>query len=236
MKQLLFIVTFVSILVTSLPTLAIRHVGSGGGEAELLLWQQVQFLPHWAQGCNTNPDLCWNGGALSAEFLNGANNLKLNFVNKSENVPMCGAGQLTLTHEELYVDSDHNAATPEISKTDSELALILIKSLLICQGMVATDLQNLSVWMTPQGRVLSNLGVLVLNGPATDMIFQQGSDRNLHAELVEKMQCPQYKVTGTELSGFLVQCKNKPESYLVIPVMQNDQLVLNVRYNADLDF
>ncbi|MNK94837.1 hypothetical protein D3C87_1150530 [compost metagenome] len=90
--------------------------------------------------------------------------------------------------------------------------------------------------MVPQGRLLHNLGVFALEGPMTDMIFLQGSTRNLHAELTEKMQCDQYKVTATELSGFLVQCKNKPESYLVIPHLQNEELILNVRYNADLDF
>lgn len=232
MKSLILLLTFA----ISSTSFAIRHVGSGGGESELRLWQFAQFLPLWAQGCNTNPDLCWNGGEFAADFQLAARGLKLTFANQSENKDLCGADQLTLTHEELYWDHDDNRQTPDISKTDTELATILVKSLLTCQGSAAADLQNLIVKMVPQGRALLELGVFAIEGIETDLVFQQGSSRNLHAELTDKMQCPQYKVTATELSGFILQCKNKPESYLVIPHMQNGELILNVRYNADLDF
>jgi hypothetical protein len=232
MKSLILILT----LMISSSSFAIRHVGSGGGESELLLWQYSEFLSQWAQGCNTNPDLCWNGGVLSADFQKSISNLKLNFVNADESAAMCGAGQLTLTHEELYRDHDRNSATPEVSKSETDLALILIKSLLVCQGSNANDLQNLTMTMLPKGRLLSNQGILVLEGTATDMIFLQGSSRNLHAELTAKMQCDQYKVASADSNGFLVQCKTKQETYLVTPQQQNGELVLNVRYNSEVDF
>jgi hypothetical protein len=163
-------------------------------------------------------------------------NLKLNFVNADESAAMCGAGQLTLTHEELYRDHDRNSATPEVSKSETDLALILIKSLLVCQGSNANDLQNLTMTMLPKGRLLSNQGIIVLEGTATDMIFLQGSSRNLHAELAAKMQCDQYKVASADSNGFLVQCKTKQETYLVTPQQQNGEFVLNVRYNSEVDF
>ncbi len=229
-----FLVLFLLLMSTS--SFAIRHVGSGGGEAELKVWQFAQFLPYWAQGCNTNPDLCWNGGELSSNFETAVRGLKIEFVNQSENKQMCGVGQVTLTHEELYWDEDRNSATPEIGKSDSELATILLKSVLACQGSSQAEIANLNISILPHGALLNQLGIIVLTGDTTDLIFLQGSTRNLHAELAEKMQCNQYAVTSFDANGFLVQCKTKQESYLVIPQMQNGELILNVRYNSEVDF
>jgi hypothetical protein len=160
----------------------------------------------------------------------------MEFVNQSENKPMCGVGQLTLTHEELYWNDDRNTATPDVSKSDSELALILLKGLLVCQGSSHVEVANLNISILPQGRSLSGLGILVLTGDTTDVIFLNGSSRNLHTELTQKMQCDQYTVTTADSNGFLVQCNTRQETYLVIPQIQNDELILNVRYNAEVDF
>lgn len=230
---------FATSLVLSLSLIAnagVRHVGDGGGESELLLWQYTQFLPYWAQGCQTNPDLCWNGGVPSDEFLKQSAGLKLLFVNKSDYTAACSPGHLTFAHEDLYWDHDGNGSTPQVSKSSNDLALILVKALLSCQGVASSGLQSLKLEIVPQGRLVHNSGIFALSGTNTDMIFWLNSTRNLHAELVKQIGCDQYRLKSPDSNGFSVSCTDKQETYLVSPRLVRDELTLNVRYNSEVDF
>lgn len=233
MKTLSLLVASMSLLLAAPSPASIRHVGDGGGESELLLWQFTQFLPYWAQGCSTNPSFCWNREAPSADFVGAATNLKLTFVNKADLHDQCGNQQLTLAHEDLYWDHDRNSGTPEVSKSPADLALILMQTLLQCQGSASDDLRILAL---PQGRMVSKTGIFTIDGADSDFIFLVNSERNLHQELTAKMNCDTYKVTTVDSNGFLAQCKSKNETYLVHPRVVNGELSLDVRYNAEVDF
>lgn len=210
---------------------AIRHVGSGGGEAELLLWDYVQFLPYWAQGCNTNPELCWNGGVVSHDFQQQIRNLKLEFVNQSDLGERCGQDRLILTHEELYIAPEYTT-----SKSKNELATILLGNILLCQGASTSVVQNLKITTLPEGRQLHSLGIASLVGPETDVVFLINSDRNLHTEILQKTKCAQYRATPIDKDSFNIRCILNQNNFIVTPLRKGAELVLNIRYNSGLDF
>ena len=210
---------------------AIRHVGSGGGEAELLLWNYVHFFPYWAQGCNTNPELCWNGGVVSTKVQQKIKNLKLEFVNQSDLIERCEQDRLILTHEELYV-----APAYTTSKSKNDLATILLKNILLCQGVNIAQVETLKITTLPEGRQLHSVGIASLTGPETDIVFLINSDRNIHAEVVQKTKCTQYRATPVDNKSFNIRCLENQNNFLATPQQVDSELILNIRYDSELEF
>ncbi len=201
---------------------AIRHVGNGGGDAEMLLLKQYSAVPLWLKACQENKFDCPNFPSLKRFDL-------IAFVAAEDKVQDCTADTLFVANDSLYL----NQST---AKSESDVFNQLLDVLNSCffnqhlATVIKTD-------VLPQVLMQSVNDVAILKGISKDYFVSTIPEENLNQLVQTKTKCNRLKflrVWSTHPLSVLVRCESSKENYLIrIKQGQNPGHLIDVRYFSD---
>ena len=198
-----------AILLSSLTSLAGVHVGNAGGEAEMTVLRMAPAAAVWAKACNENRGLCGNANAFTASDARSLSQV-IAFAPASHNLEVCAANQVTLAHEDLYVEG-------EKPKSEIELAQIMIQQMLSCGGWKMNRLHQLKFdRLLPVAKKFVDLPFAAVAGRDSDIIVALESSQNAHFLLTQLIGCKALRAGGGETNGIRVLCLDDKKSYLVM--------------------
>jgi hypothetical protein len=220
-------------LMFTLSSYGVRHVGNGGGEAELRMLKMFNSLPLWLKACEENADICWSKQEKGREvahalkdFLKKHLKMDLNFINAGKGKSFCTLETLNICSEELYFD-------PKTSKGDHELASIILRGLLECGGEGAVDVGDLTLKVLPLVKEVVGTPVGFVQWGLTDLLVTLNSKQNLHQELRSQISCNQYHILNSRDSFLQVRCEDNRQEYSVLIREDAGVISLIPRYNSD---
>lgn len=180
----------------SLEAQAIRHVGNGGGEAELRLLQMKAVLPYWMKACHeTN---CWNGGDLTVQNQDQAKSLRIQF--SEQNLPAT-SDTITLDPRLLY------KADEKTPRSDLELASLLIEAVMMKIGVLQPG--TLQMNLLPVGTLVQRDGqVMVLSGIDTDVMTGLDDLSDWHSQFLAQTGCRNYRLSEVTSTDWKLRCPN----------------------------
>ncbi len=222
------------LLTTGIATHAIRSVGNGGGEAELIALQRFEALPVWAKFCQENPGICFldlNAGYSLIRNLSRAiseiNNIR--FVNQSEFKTPIENKTLILTHESLFQDEQHPKPRLEIFK------------ILIGQVLKSQNLQGqVSVQAVLDAEIQLHSDGLsaVIHGDSQDhLVSLQKNAQNLNQEVLQLLQTQKFQISGLLDDGYLAATTQGTfEIHIHLSPTGRLQLNKNLHFGSDSIF
>lgn len=216
------LLVFLVLWVLSFSTFAVRHVGSGGGEAELTLLQMNSLAPVWALACQQNPKVCWSAGAIPAEIHVILPSLKLSF---SEEKKSYQNAVLTLKNSDLY------EADQQTPLADLRLVEIYLRSLFA--GFNHDLPQDLRLGFLPLGRKTPEAKLFFLKGTTSDVLVSPFINQSLHEMFKAKTRCARYQYAANTSDGFIVQCLQDARTYQVFLLNSESGLQFNVLYEGN---
>ncbi|MBC7371274.1 MAG: hypothetical protein H7326_06905 [Bdellovibrionaceae bacterium] len=185
----------------------------GGGDAEMKIGQMAPAAAVWAKACNENAGLCGDVGVFTATDAK-ALSLAVGFAPAGAGLQTCGASQVTLAQEDLYVDGQK-------SKPEMELAQMMTQQMLFCGGWRKFRLRKLNFdQLLPVARKLSEMPFAALTGRNTDVLVALESPLNAQEMLTTAMSCKNVRIGAAETNGFHVQCLDDQNKSLVL--VRND--------------
>lgn len=216
------LVAIVSLILFCLNSLAIRHVGNGGGDAEMLLLKQYPTVPFWLKVCQENQMVCPAFFSLDRFEL-------ISFVASEDKVQDCNQNTLFISNESLYLNQ--STAKSELG-VFNELLGVLNKCL-YNQTLAAT----INVDVRPQFLMQPSNGVAVLKGLSRDYFVSTLSEENLNYMVQKKANCENIKflrVWSKNPLAVVVRCELNNDKYL-IRLKQNTELnhAIDVRFFSD---
>lgn len=201
MNKLIVLIVLSSV---SLCSFAQRTTGDGGGEAEMTLLKQFEYLPLWLRFCENNSEKCI-ASSNSRDLINQINNTKnnfritrLQFVNAADYklaLEKDGSeNQLILTHESLYFQ--------DVPKESNELFKLMLNQILRIQSN--KSILTSDIVLLPLGYTHPNKLISVLEAQNQDYVLTLYNQQNIHAELFERNGVKNYKIISKTSSGYLI--------------------------------
>jgi hypothetical protein len=209
----------------SFESFAIRHVGNGGGEAEMSLLQMTPFLPMWAKACNENKISCGINGEIPDSFIEFTKSMTLAFA--EIDATSCAGNTVTMVNRDLY-ESDEKTAKSEATLTGMLLAAI---------GKCSGSSINVSseVDLSLQGKEIYPKQIYLFSGAQTDVIVGSNTSA-LQATLVKEMNCDKYRLVSVNSAGFIVRCQTNQAQYNVyVNATSGTGVGLTTRFVGDDD-
>lgn len=212
------------ILSLSFSSQAIRHVGSGGGDAELKLQEMNPLLPAWSKACMQNTQACWNGGVLPSDVMQSFAELWIDFSEEGANY---NGKVLVLKNSDLY---EKDLKTP---LSDERLASHMLKSLFSFQGFELP--QEIELYMLPVGQVSKSKDLYLFQGAETDILFSPKLAHSVHQELLAKISCQSYRWTENTPDGMAIRCVDDLRKYQIYLISDSGEPVLRILYDGESD-
>jgi hypothetical protein len=216
------IILFLVAMSLGVPSWAIRHVGNGGGEAELMLQQMNSVVAVWAQACEQNQNLCWSAGVIPPEIKTALPSLQLDFSEKGASFYN---GKLVLKNSDLYEADQKTPRSPEI------LAEIYLRSLYA--GFNYRLPPDLRLGVLPLAEKNYDNSLYVFKGSETDVLVAPALVGSVHQAFVAQSQCPGYRYAGQSSDGLLVRCNNDSRLYRVFILNSSQGSVLRVLFEGE---
>lgn len=206
----------------SLNSSAIRHVGNGGGDAEMLLLKQYSALPLWLKSCRENNLVCPDFATLDRFEL-------IAFVATEDLTQDCNQDTLIISNDSLYLDQSK-------AKTAAGVFNELLDVLNRCFFKQSLS-SPISVDIQPQMLLQPVDGVAVLKGSSRDYFVSSLPSENLNQMVQLRSKCENLKfksVWSKKPLGVLVKCESKNENYLIRITQNPDEShMIDVRYFSD---
>lgn len=192
------------ILTVTSSAFAVRHVGTGGGEAELKVLAMANSLPIWSQACNQNAQICWKQKVAVA--LPQLTAVTLQFIDEKLEGAQCVGSTLKISRADLY---EADEKTP---KVENELADVLVQSLANCREDLA-NVRGLKIDLIPTAKAIGLSGIFVMQSASTSVIA--GANGSLHSDLISHTTCERYQVQNPQDFSFDIVCLDKPWRFVV---------------------
>lgn len=194
---------------------AIRHVGSGGGDAENKILEMMELFPVWLDALDLQ------GPELTVSQKKLLSSLKVQFVNPENNK----GSVLYIPSDSLY-ESDHFT-------TKSEEDLVILLGAAISKKIQVQIPLSAPIAFSPLGKGLPWGGAVVFKGLRSDFLFSRNSKKNLNLELSQKMACSSYRYLSETFEGSLFYCLDSKNTYVALAVEQDEDLSLEVRFYSE---
>lgn len=200
------------------------HVGDGGGEAENIVLEMSLGAPYWAKTCNENPKICGDFQFSSSDLKALTRKVAFEPLKKIKN--SCDSNYVLISHESLYVKLDK-------PKKYNELAEILVKTLLMCNGRNIKDLSSLKFHLDPRMKVITPFSLVLFSGPSGDLITASDSFALAQKSLTEALHCTDYRILSWRDEFLSVKCLMNHLQYLVLVKKINSIYEFTARIDSE---
>jgi hypothetical protein len=215
-------ITLLLTLVMSLESFAQQRIGSGGGDAEIVVLSMIPFLKTWNKMCQENPSACWGNqkneqntnSALERAF-EGFPLSAVTFSDMNSSTPQCSDGVLNINRSDLYQDSFTSKSKPQI-------AAELINSVLECRGHALHMISSIPR-VLPVGKFLSDTDLVVFQDGKNSILVSIFDYKNANIILSDEIQCTQFHVLSSFNRELSVKCLDNNVLFKV-HVLQNNPL------------
>lgn len=213
------IILIISVSLFSSFSHAIRSVGNGGGEAELVALTQMASINIYLKFCKENNNDCF-GQTLNSDQTNQFNNVivsaaqiqEIVFVEIEEEIQTLKKNQLIVQRNNLYVNEF-------IRRSNLYITQVLINSIIEKNNSSLKLKLNL-----PADIIEINNELAYIQSELYDFLFFKKNQINLHKAVSKSLDDKNYKILSISKNTFILRTPDDFNTYKISYQIENEKL------------